>query len=53
MPDARGLSAQTAAQHSVQQGTDNCYQDYAQTNAEQLIRMLTSGFPDAGEPVGR
>jgi hypothetical protein len=36
------VSCVLAGEHSAGRGSDNCYSSYAQTNAQQLIDLLTS-----------
>jgi len=39
-----------AGQHSARRLTDNCYSDYAQRNAQQLMSLLTGEDTDLVEP---
>jgi hypothetical protein len=42
------VSCVLAGEHSARRGRDNCYSSYAQTNAQQLIGLLTSMDADEG-----
>lgn len=46
------LSCVFPAQRSAQWGLDNCYQDHAVTNAQQLMDLLSSADVDVVPPQG-